>query len=263
MQNDTSSLDGALSSLEDVDAVPMELPIAHLSAARYFGAIAEEGQLEPRQCKVFRESYLYFSYGGVFYRTSQFQTENASELPIAFLFDPMVLTNVTSCFPFDSGAIASGAFGEWSHRIAPIIDLFKVNTRNCHSKVPKLVYYLYQDNEHYLRGQPSDQCHGRPGPFPLLYEFLRCNLSHLGIDHRQRTIECLTQTAQLLHQGLIWIGLPDSLARDFFRVYQWTRPSVPEFFLYPYHQNFNPAHLGMVLEQEAHKVVRRFIRLPL
>jgi hypothetical protein len=190
------------------------------------------------------------------------QTENASELPIAFVFDPTILGNIGHYFPFDSGAVAAGAFGQWSDWLRPIIELFRVDAEKGTAKLVKLVYYLFLDNEHYLRGQANPQCSKLPDPFPALHEFLSCDLSHLGIDHRQRTIECVSRTAQLLKDGLIWIGLPDTLAKDFFRVYEWTKPSVPEFFLYPYHQNFNPAHLGTVLEQEAFKIVRRYVRLP-
>src|SRR5690349_10655561 len=89
-----------------------ELPVAHITTARWLGSILDEGRIQPRLCTVFNRELLYFSYGGVFYRSLKSQTQNATELPIAMVFSPKVLDVAFQLFPFDSGAMAAKLFGE-------------------------------------------------------------------------------------------------------------------------------------------------------
>jgi len=245
-------------------SLPPALPLAHLTAARFFAPLLVDGALKPRQCKVFHRDLLYFSYGGVFYRPRQIQTQNAVELPVAFVFSPRVLESVTRLFPFDSGAMGSGAFGdEWTARMAPFHERFGVDTSDAIETAGKIIYHLYGSNESYLRGQVLKAAKTKSEPIPLLSEFLSENLSGSGIDHRQRSVECVTETIVELGRHLIWVGFPVYSRRKtteiLKQIYHWTRPDVPQIWQYPYPKNFNPAGLGAALETKAHEsVIARF-----
>jgi hypothetical protein len=258
-----SSLEKALDRLNSPDDAPWPLPLAHLSIARWFDSIAVEGSLLPRRCKVFNEELLYLSYGGVFYRPKHLQTEKATELPLAFLFDPSLLDSVAASYPFDTGAMAEGKFGpEWSARFPSFRTDFRVKPKRKSSRVSDLVFHLFGTNKSYLRGEPSASCETKPDPLPLLYRFLSADLFSVGVDHRQRTIECMSSTHVPLNRSLIWIGFPDILGADLIKIYRLTKPWLPEFFAYPYHRNFDPKEIAAKLEHEAGKLIERFAALP-
>ena len=101
-----SELELSLRAVGTAADLPGELPVAHLTTAKWLRSILDAGKLIPRSCRVFHRDLIYFSYGGVFYRTSKMQSENAAELPVAMVFSPEVLDVCTRLFPFDSGAMA-------------------------------------------------------------------------------------------------------------------------------------------------------------
>src|SRR5438309_6122 len=115
-----TELEMALAKEATPGELPIGLPLAHLTARRWFQSILKVDQLEPRPCKVLSKTLLYFSYGGVFYRTSTLQTERTSELPVALVFSPEMMSLISQLFPFDSGAVADNRFGpDWSRKLAP------------------------------------------------------------------------------------------------------------------------------------------------
>jgi hypothetical protein len=237
--------------------LPVGLPMAHLSVQRWLRSILSVGQLEPRQCHVLREKVLYLSYGGVFFRTSTPNTENATELPVAFVFSPVALSHVSRLFPFDSGAMASGKFGpEWSRRLSPFQSRFSVNTTDALQDAGRLVYHLFETNRQYLKGQACCDGAGKYEPFPLLREFLSADLSSIQVDHRQRTIEAIAEVDIKLRDTLEWIGVPeiDTLnVAD--RLYHWTKPRMVKIHSYGFRKNFHPRELAAQLEQAAYDYV--------
>jgi hypothetical protein len=259
----SAELQSALDLVATPPELPWPLPLAHLSIARWFEAIATGGRLEPCSCKVFGEKLLYFSYGGVFYRPKNLQTQNASELPIAFVFDPSLIELTDAAYPFDTGAVYDGRFGpEWTRKLSSFRSEFRVHPNGDPYGVCRLIYHLFGTNLDYLRGEPAASCGTKPPPLPLLCEFLSADLSGRGIDHRQRTVECLARTEVALGRTLLWIGFPDLLGRDFITICRRTKPWVPQFFAYAYHKNFNPAQIAASLEQEAMKLIDRFASAP-
>jgi hypothetical protein len=121
-----NSLDSTLQMLVSPTEWPVPLPIIHVSVARWFASIVARGHLEPRLCSVFGERLVYLFYGGAFYRPSITLTKNASELPIAFLFEPNVLTTISRFYPFDTGALDSGRLGPLGNRLRPFMSAFQV-----------------------------------------------------------------------------------------------------------------------------------------
>jgi hypothetical protein len=241
----------------------MALPPSHLSVARWFDAIIGQGELRPRMCPVFNETLIYLFYGGVFYRTGNKPTRNAAELPIAFLFDPRVLKCFFRYYPFDTGALATGRYGEVGNRLLPFEERYAINGDDEGSVPTKMVYFLYQTNERYLKGYVNDDLAKMPNPLPELCAFLKEDLSDYQVDQRQTVIECHLKQSMPLNQGLLWIGFPETMTDVFSRLYDLTKPSMPDYFRYESHLIFNPAEIAAKLEMEAAKVVKRFQSLPM
>ena len=241
--------------------LPIGLPLAHLTARRWLQSILKAGQLEPRPCLVLAKALLYFSYGGVFYRTSTLQTERTTELPVALVFSPDVMNMISQLFPFDSGAVAGNRFGpDWSRRLAPFASRFSVKTTDALGDARRLVYHLFKTNPRYLSGRATSSGKLKQDPFPLLHEFLTTDLSSLGVDHRQRTIEAISEVAIRLGQHLLWIGIPQYRTSDVLNeLYRWTAPIVVPFHTYDFTKNFNPSEIAARLEENAQEcVIKRY-----
>lgn len=255
------TLDFTLRSLPEPDAWPMALPPAHLTTARWFGEIVDQGELRPRLCPIFNDKLTYFFYGGVFYRTSNKSTRNAAELPIAFLFDPKVLPSFFRYYPFDTGGLAQGLYGGLGSVLQPFEDTYAVSGEDA-TTPSRIVYHLYMTNRRYLEGTLNDNLGSAPIPVPQLSAFLQADLTELGIDKRQSVIECHSREPITLAQGLLWIGFPESMTDVFARLYDVTKPSMPEFYPYKSHVTFNPIEIAAVLENRAADVIKRFEDLP-
>jgi hypothetical protein len=245
--------------------LPIPLPLAHLTVCRWLQPILKVGRLEPRFCKVLSKKLLYFSYGGVFYRKSNLQTQSASELPIAMVYSPAVLKAISRLFPFDSGAMARDLFGpNWKLRLAPFESRFSVNTKDAILDASLLVCHLFGTNRSYISGKSTLAGTKKHAPLPLLQEFLAADLSSLNVDHRQRTIEAISEVSFELAKNLLWMGIPQSKFSTVAKgLYRWTRPEVPSIQTYDFTRNFNPAQISAVLENMAHEYIfKQYASLP-
>jgi len=237
--------------------------LVHLSIARWFNSIARNGQLDPIRCTVFNEDLLYLFYGGVFYRPSVGTTRNASEMPVAFVFDPSLLTTILRLYPFDTGGLANGKFGNWGTVLSDFRDTFRVVGDGDFKVASRLVQHLFGSNEHYLSGKADAKCMSLPNPIPKLYEFYSDDLTQFGADHRQCIIECQMATAVAITRTLLWVGFPESMTDDFVTLCQWIQPYIPQFYSYASHVIKNPAQIAAQLETVAHEqVIARYGRLP-
>jgi hypothetical protein len=262
----TSTLNKTIKALPSPSEGPLPLPVAHLSTVRWFDTIASGGYLVPTACDVFKTKILYLSYGGIHYRTANKQSENATELPLAFLFDPTVLDSIERYYPFDTGAMAKLNLGNWTRRLKPIFkSQFKVGGGDYNTPV-KMVHYIYGSNQTYLRGEVDATCGRKPSPLPLLCQFLSDDLSSLGIDHRQRMIEGQTTKPLSLGKGLLWVAYPECKTRDYkpllWKIYELSKPTIPYFYPYDYYKNFNPLAIAERLQERAKDYLQRFLQLP-
>jgi hypothetical protein len=92
-------------------------------------------------------------------------------------------------------------------------------------------------------------------PLPLLASFLQENLTP-EVDHRQRSIECLMESALAFDQRLLWIGFPARKTSTVLRkLYEKTKPHMPGFWPYPDALSFSPAERAHALETKAREVV--------
>jgi hypothetical protein len=261
MSSHASNLDSALKSLPMPSKLPMAMPPAHLSIARWFEAIVNNGELEPRTCKVFGKDILYLFYGGVFYRTKDNPTRNASELPIAFLFQPSVLNDFDCYYPLDTGAMATGLYGDWKNRFDPFEERLRINGGD-YSIPSQIVHHIYGSNENYLIGELDSSLSTKLEPFPQLGAFLSDDLSSRGVDSRQNRIECHKFRPLALGRDLLWVGFPESHADIFARLYERTKPLVPECFPYASHKIIRPNEVAAMLEFKAREVINRYVSLP-
>jgi len=259
-----TELEAALAAESITADLPTLLPLAHLTIARSFELILNAGYLQPRPCKVLKSDLLYFSYGGLFYRGPDLQSQQPLELPIGLVFDPRMFTTISELFPFDSGAMSAMRFGaDWFDKLRPFEARFAVHAGDLSRAAQELVLHLFETNSNYIKGVPSTPSTGKRQPLPLLHDFLAADLTSLNVDHRQRTIEAIARVTVSLGQHLLWIGLPQLATSSRLRqLYRWTKPTVTQAFEYDYHANSTPASIAELLEAEASKdVVNRYARL--
>ena len=210
---------------------------------------------------MFGKNLLYFSYGGVFYRKSKLQTEQTTELPVALVFSPAAMNLISKLFPFDSGAMAENKFGtDWTRKLSPFDERFSVTTTDALTDARRLVYHLFETNRKYIKGVASTDARHKKDPLPLLHEFLNSDLSSFNIDHRQRTIEAISEVPVQLAQHLLWIGMPQwRTSTVLSELFEWTDPIVPQCHTYDCAKNFNPAEIAARLEDKAFEfVVKRY-----
>ena len=260
-----SELETALGKPTPGTSLPPELPLAHLTAARWLEGILDAKELRPRDCKVFQSKLLYFSYGGVFYRISKLQTENVTELPVALVFTPTVMDICSKLFPFDSGAMAQKLYGDsWYSAMKPFEERFSISNDDLSTTARLLVHKLFGTNAAYVEGRPADQIAASPPALNLLHSFLKENLSNhtsvpWGIDGRQRSIELLSSTSISIADKLIWIGLPLFRSDDMLTgIRKFTR-TIPQIYTYRHSRNFNPDQYAADLQRAAQEqVINRY-----
>jgi hypothetical protein len=259
---ETATLAAALNSFKAPGNVSLPLPLVHMSVARWFPAIMTERVLRPRHCSVFNEDLLYFFYGGAFYRKGLQPTRNATELPVAFVFHPSILSSVCRLFPFDTGALAMGHFGDWGTRFRGFRKQFELLMNGQLGPAKLLVQCLYGSNRSYLRGLPSAEIRNGPAPLPELYGFLSADLTANGIDSRQCAIECQCVGHIPLDRSLIWIACPESMT-DLLAEYCKSTDHVPKYFLYPSHRIFRPVEIAAQIALRAQEdVIDLFVDPP-
>jgi len=171
---------------------------------------------------------------------------------------------ISQLFPFDSGAVAAERFGpDWARKLAVFSERFSVNTTDALMDARRLVYHLFETNPQYLKGIAANGGKHKKDPFPLLYDFLTTDMSPLGVDHRQRTIEAISDMSIQLGRHLLWIGLPEwNTSTVLKELFKWTAPDVPQFDIYDYTKNFNPSEVTARLEEKAYEfVIKRYAEL--
>ncbi|AFZ60231.1 hypothetical protein H6G54_08350 [Anabaena cylindrica FACHB-243] len=249
-------LQDAIKNLEDNDQLPLALPIAHLTSANWLNQIAEEKMtLKPQYCKVFEKDLLYFSYGGIFHRPSPGKPR---ELPIAFMFSPELLQHINYYYPYDTGAAASRKYGEnWS---SELINFPKYCLKGDFNTPRKLVRYIYGNNHQYLEGNIQQITNSLPSPLQTIRDFLSLDLTSEGIDHRQCSIECQTETVVPLTQYLLWVGWPQERLNEFKKLWRNSitedRPiQLPKIQTYNFHSRFDPKGIAAILEDRAKEAI--------
>jgi hypothetical protein len=213
-----------------------ELPLAHLTIARHLQTIIASLGLVPSYCAVFDRAYLYFSYGAPYYRPANRQTQDALELPISFVFSPELLSTIERAYPFDTGAVAGGLCGDdWRGRLS--LDELYVT---CSPR--SLVHAFYGSNDAYLKGRPRRTPVPAVEPVLLVSRFLLEDLSWLGVDQRQRTIECIAGAGISLLDHLKLIAYPSIYTPQIAELWRAV-PRKFDWIAYEADVNENPSSL--------------------
>ena len=241
--------------------LPIALPLGHLSKADQFKDIVDSGQLEPRFCNFFQKDLIYFSYGGIFHRHSALPTEDPMRFPIGFLFAPSLHKQIDDFYPFDTGAAVSGKFGSV---ISPnthqnILEKYSFPGNRTKEVPCKIVRCFYGSNRAYLGGSLLKTTISLPSHYQRSFEVLAHNLSNLGVDHRQRMIECQAKENIPLADKLIWVGYHQSQELKVIELKKLLRkePRDLQFkaTFYTWHQRFIPNEVVSHLMKEAEEVI--------
>lgn len=224
------------------------LDVCHVTLGKYLQEILAHGELQPRRCDTFNQDLLYFSYGAPYYRPPNRQTEDALEFPVALLFENKLLEKMDRFYPFDTGALLNGIFGKkWANNFSPIEDF-------CVQKEPEqIIGCFYGNNRDYLRGKIRSKKLSKLSPVSLVHDFLVEDMSKLGVDQRQRTVECITGQNISILENLLWIAYPGFLAKKVASLWEKSKSKF-KYYQYENDVNENPAslvtHLSKVVRDE-------------
>jgi hypothetical protein len=124
-----------------------------------------------------------------------------------------------------------------------------------------MVQHFYVSNDRYLEGRPLDPLTGAQGISKAILEFLNDDLTSLGVDHRQHTIECHADDLSL-SESVFWVGLPEGPPEDLlYPMLDRFGVSRPEVHSYRCdHTNLNPYILSDRLAVAATKAIGKRFR---
>lgn len=88
------------------------LDLVHVTSAGWAQRVLDAGQLEVRQCSIFKKDLLYFFVSQSAYRSEAgtAKTDKLAQFPTAFVLVPEELGTPYHVYPFDTGAAATGRF---------------------------------------------------------------------------------------------------------------------------------------------------------
>lgn len=254
-------LNKVLNGLPNPPNTETVLPGTHLSIARWFKDTADAASIEPRKCRVFSERLIYLFYGGIFYRPGRGPTRDAINLPVAFVFSPLVFNAKVRYFPFDTGAMENGLYGRWKSQFPDFKDSLRVRGRRRYEAVRKLVYHLFGNNSNYLRGQSDSACASKPSPIRELYDFYNDDLTKFGVDQRQCCVECQFTEPIKFDYKLLWVGFPEAMKDEFVKLCIKISPHKPDGYAYRSHVIYDPNEIAAELDSAARKIINRYEKI--
>jgi hypothetical protein len=223
-----------------------QLAVAHVTIGRYLTSIVDFGEIRLNHCSIFDCDLLYFSYGAPYYRPANHQTQDALELPVVLVFDPAALSQFSRFYPFDTGGVMRGVFGDdWQKKLSNLDELYVT------SQPERLVSCFYETNPSYLKGVVTKTVPATE-PLKVLHRFLREDLSDLGSDQRQRTIECIAEMPIEVFSGLRWVAYPTCFSKQIARLWGLCYEKF-DWFTYEEDVNDNPFALVTLIRQEMRK----------
>jgi hypothetical protein len=270
--NDWCHEDTSLQSIIDqlqlpIDSLPWLLPVGHITYYARLEEILQEAILVPQKCDVFKKELLYLSYGKISHRPQDDISSNLGNLPVAFLFSHNLLSQVNHYYPYDTGAAAAGKYGDtWSNQLTKWTR-YGVHDNGDIQAACKLVYSFYQGNRQYLDGNiKSISYPSSSNPLEEIHEFLKVDLTPEGVDHRQYSIECQTESTVDLTQYLIWVGVPKVYEQHFRKLWRNNRtengqPNTPKIEPYNHHRISEPKGIAYLLQEKARDFIEDYLQM--
>lgn len=260
-----NALEAALDHAERLrpGGLPRALPVGHIGTTEHLAKVFSSGQLKPRYCKVMRKSTLYLFYGGLFYRSRTSPTLEESAYPVAFLFHPAVLHASDVHYPFDTGAMARGMYGERpptlrTYKKSVSIRFSTLTSAKKPHDVPRLlVKHLYATNHQYMAGVPDNHAVKRPMPIPDLVRFIIAEAD--DSDHRRACIETQRHSPLPLKERLLWLGYPDVFQDEVHAYFRSIEPHVPKTWSYPSFVRYRPSDICAMLDGRAYEVLEDYL----
>jgi len=207
LPRDSSELETALARLR-LQRLE-QLGLVHLTVAKSLRSILRGRQLIPSHCEKFGTRLLYFSYGLPYYRPKYHQTEEVLEFPVALAFGANSLSKMARFYPYDTGGAADGVFGPiWKTFLSKFDQLYVTTNPE------RLVSCFYGSNSSYLRGRVRPYSARGSKPVDAIHRFLAQDMSLMGADQRQRTIECIADEPFQLLDALDWVAYPATATTD-------------------------------------------------
>ena len=185
------------------------LPLMHSCDCFAGRSIIENNELKATQCKVFRESLLYFFYGKPSYQVSEGVKGNFSQIeycPICFIF-PLDKITIDRVFPFDTGAYNKKLYKNFFHKKMKKEDFEMDNTRE---GISQYIEVFYGNNDNYIEG--DSQKHKDTGdPYVNALDSLHGATGMQEFDDRAITIEVITRHSVPVDINVECIILPNKL----------------------------------------------------
>lgn len=264
--SDRSRLEIALDAAEHTrpGRLPRALPLGHMASANHLANILSEGRLEPGYCPTMRKRTLYFFYGGLSYRSVATPTQEETAYPVGFLFNPQVLDDKDVHYPFDTGAMAHGLYGDLPTGFRSYKKAFRVARSGVRSATepthcPRLIVkHLFANNHNYLAGKPTGEAVGKPEPIPSLFRFMFAGPDES--DHRRACVETQKHSSVNLRNDLLWVGYPDLFESDiqtFLRVNEF--PVPVRTWAYPSYRRYRPSEICAMLQGRASQILDPYL----
>lgn len=188
------------------------LALAHVTVVDNFGGIIGDRGLESRHCCVLDQDVIYLSYGAPYYKPSHGVTQDVGKFPVVIVFKPEINDFIDCYYPFDTGALFHGMFGE------DFKEKFCDLSEYCVKKNPQeIVSAFYGSNERYLKGDILSECVCDDDFIHFLHSFLMRDFTDNSVDQRHRTIECVVKGDGFLkkkidfYNSILWLAYPNSL----------------------------------------------------
>ena len=135
---------------EDYKAVK-SLELVHVTAAGSARDIVRSGEILAKRCDVFRKDLNYFFVARPAYRlkNGDQKSEYISKFPVALVLDGKSLGTPYHIYPFDTGALMSGIFGD---RPDPFVYLEDYELPANLDEARKHIAWAFGDNKRYAMG---------------------------------------------------------------------------------------------------------------
>lgn len=247
------SLNQEIQSIKRVQKnTPVPLPLGHITAAKRFMGICRSGQLDPQDCPMLKEKIIYLFYGGLFYKNSRGLSQEDLDLPIAFVFNPKVLTKIALLVPFDSGGALAGKYENWPPPPREVKEYFISNVR--YKTAPKLVSQFFGSNKNYLNSEYINDTNLPPYMKDVLALYAD-DMTGRNVDRRKYSIECIARSSIVISKYLELIAFPKAYMEDFKVLLRRFHPRIPEFIPYECSKVKSPSDICATIANEINNSV--------